>query len=344
MKLRDIVLEQLHHHETEVVPYSLKFDDEGVDLRLDAHFDSPAWRERLEPFFITCGQTNARREEHVSDTHVRDAYGAVWRTDLRPWHLEETPLKVPSFEGYDFPTIETIANPHLEETAKKMLHDYPDSFALLELGMDSRVGGLWESCWMMRGFENAMMDCVAEVDFFEELLDRLMDLFLAQVDLCKNIPADGFFLFDDWGDQRGVMIGPERWRKFFKPRYARIYEEIHAQGKYIISHCCGSPADLMPDIIEIGLDVLESVQPEAKGMNPYNLKKKWGEKISFWGGLGSQSTIPWGTPAEIHAEVRKLRREMGKGGGYVLAPAKALQPETTIENAIAVLDALTNPN
>ena len=98
----------------------------------------------------------------------------------------------------------------------------------------------------------------------------------------------------------------------------------------------------MPDVIEIGLDVLESVQPEAAGMNPYELKKKWGDKIAFWGGLGSQSTIPFGTPAEIRLEVQHLRREMGKGGGYILAPAKALQPETPTENAAAVVDAFTS--
>ena len=95
----------------------------------------------------------------------------------------------------------------------------------------------------------------------------------------------------------------------------------------------------MPDIVEIGLDVLESVQPEAAGMNPYELKRRWGDKITFWGGLGSQSTIPFGTPQEIRGEIRKLRREMSSGGGYILAPAKPIRPETPLENAIAVYEA-----
>jgi len=98
----------------------------------------------------------------------------------------------------------------------------------------------------------------------------------------------------------------------------------------------------MPDIIEIGLDVLESVQPEAEGMYPYELKKKWGDKITFWGTLGSQSTIPFGTPEEIKNEVQKLYREMGKGGGYILAPAKPIQPGTPTENTVAIFEAFTN--
>ena len=131
------------------------------------------------------------------------------------------------------------------------------------------------------------------------------------------------------------------WRRYLKPRYARIYEAAHAQGKVVLSHCCGSVSEIMGDIVEIGLDVLESVQPEADGMNPYELKRQWGDRIAFWGGLGSQSTIPFGTPQGIRQEVDLLCREMGKGGGYILAPAKGLQPETPTENAAAVVEAFT---
>jgi uroporphyrinogen decarboxylase len=109
-----------------------------------------------------------------------------------------------------------------------------------------------------------------------------------------------------------------------------------------MTHCCGSIAAIMPDIIEMGVDVLESVQPEAAGMCPYELKRQWGDRITFWGCLGSQSTIPYGTPEQIKAEIRRLCAEMGKGGGFILAPAKPLQPETPTENAVAVLEAFTS--
>jgi uroporphyrinogen decarboxylase len=94
----------------------------------------------------------------------------------------------------------------------------------------------------------------------------------------------------------------------------------------------------MPDLIEIGLDVLESVQPEATGMDPYALKHQFGEHLTFWGGLGSQSTIPFGTPDEIRREIGHLCRAMGQGGGYILSPAKALLPETPTANAAAVVE------
>jgi len=336
MTLREIVLEQIHHRRTEQVPYTLTFE-EDVAARLDRHYGDGSWRERLLPYIVSCGGIDRRESEPISDTLNRDLFGSVWRTDKRPFHLEEPGLKAPSLDGYSFPSADAFVDPQLKETAEKAMHDHPDSFTTFGLGW-----GLWETYWGIRGFENALMDCVAEADFFAELLEQLTDLYLAQVAQGADIPADAVLFGDDWGDQRGVMIGPERWRSFLKPRYARIYEAAHAQGKLVMSHCCGSVVDIIPDLIEIGLDVLESVQPEAAGMNPYELKRRWGDKITFWGCLGSQSTIPFGTPQEIHDEVRRLCREMGEGGGYILAPAKPIQPETPTENAVALIEAFAN--
>ena len=336
MTLREAVLEQIHHHPTEIVPYRLSFEGD-VAARLDERYGDTSWREKLAPYIVGCGGIDRRKSEPISDTRSRDLYGSVWRTDKRPFHMEEPGLGIPSLEGYAFPSAEAFADPNLKETAEQALRDNPDSFTIMSLGW-----GLWETYWGIRGFENALTDCVAEPDFFAALLDKLTEIYLAQVELCADIPADGIKFGDDWGDQRGVMVGPERWRRFFKPRYARIFEATRDQGKIVMSHCCGSVADIMPDIIEIGLDVLQSVQPEAAGMNPYELKRKWGDKMTFWGCLGSQSVVPFGTPQDIRDEVRRLCREMGKGGGYILAPAKSLQPETPTENAVAVVESFTN--
>jgi uroporphyrinogen decarboxylase len=214
--------------------------------------------------------------------------------------------------------------------------DRTDSYQIISIGW-----GLFEHSWRIRGFEEALSDAVLRPGFYGELLDRLTDLFVAFVDVWADVPADAIMFGDDWGFQQGVILGPERWRTFIKPRWARVYEAVHAQGKAVISHCCGSIVDIMPDIVEIGLDMLESVQPEPRGMNPYLLKRRWGDGITFWGALGSQSTIQFGSPGEIHAEVRRLCAEMGQGGGYILAPAKSLQPGTPLENAVAVVEAFT---
>ena len=349
MTPREIVLAQIRHRETTPVPFTLGFEGDVAD-RLDAHYGGKSWRDRLTPYIVRCGGIPTMDKEPLSGTGVppvlhgrdahatygRDKFGTLWRLDLRPFHLEVPAMQQPSFDGYAFPTADVFLAPGLKETVEQAKREHPGSFTLVNVPW-----GLWEHCWAIRGFENALMDCIAEPDFFEELLDRLTNLFLAHVAQCAAVPTDAIMFGDDWGDQRGVTVGPDRWRKFFKPRYAKIYDAVRAQGKLIISHCCGSVCDIMPDIIEIGLNVLESCQPEARGMNPYELKKRWGDKITFWGCLGSQSTIPFGTPADIRGEVRHLCKEMGRGGGFILAPAKSLQPETPTENAAAVVEAFT---
>jgi uroporphyrinogen decarboxylase len=204
--------------------------------------------------------------------------------------------------------------------------------------------GLFEQTWRLRGFENMLMDCIGEEDFYRALLDKLTELRLGMVAQCKDVPADAIMFGDDWGDQRGIIIGPDRWRKLLKPRWAKVFAATRAQGKYSICHCCGSNAQIIPDLIEIGLDVLESVQPEPAGMDSFELKRKFGDKITFWGCLGSQSTVPFGTPREIKARVAALCEVMGKGGGFILAPAKAIQPGTPPENSLAVVEAFATQN
>ncbi len=331
MNPREIVFEQIHHHETAPVPYTLAFEQE-IKIRLDEHYGGESWREKIVPYIARCGSVITSGNETIDDTHYRDAFGTVWRTDELPAVVVERGLKAPSFEGYDFPSIETFLDPDLKTEVKKRVAESPDAFTIVSAELC-----LWES-WYVRGFEDTLMDCVIEEDFYTELLDRMTELCLAWIKECADIPASGIMMGDDWGDQRGVLIGPERWRQFYKPRYARIFKAIHDQGKVALMHCCGSVASIMDDIVEIGLDVIESVQPEAAGMNPYELKREWGDKITFWGCLGSQSTIPFATPTELREEIRRLRSDMSKGGGYILAPAKPLRPETPTENAVALVE------
>jgi uroporphyrinogen decarboxylase len=229
--------------------------------------------------------------------------------------------------------MEEVFDPDWEERAMGVIETYHDRFVVGILGY-----GLFERTWTLRGFENILSDCILEEDFYDELVGKVAEHQMAMVERILKLPVDGIMFSDDWGYQKGVLIGAKRWRKFLKPRLAQMYQQVHDASKYTLSHCCGSIAEIMPDLIEIGLDVIESVQPEAVGMNPYELKRRFGKEITFWGGLGSQSTIQFGTPTEIKAEVQKLRREMGVGGGYILAPAKALQPGTPVENAAAVVE------
>jgi uroporphyrinogen decarboxylase len=185
---------------------------------------------------------------------------------------------------------------------------------------------------------------VEEPEFVEEMLDIQTKLILGYLEIVSDLPYDGILLSDDWCDQRGVLFGRPRWQKYIKPLMAEIIKRTHETGKFFALHCCGSFIDIMPDIVEIGMDVIESVQPEAKDNDPYVLKRLYGDKITFWGGLGSQSIIPNGTVLELKQEIKKLVTEMGKGGAYILSPAKPLMCGTPPENAVAIFEAFVDQN
>lgn len=334
MTRKQTVLDQIRHRETLRVPYTFASDEE-IAVKVDDYYGSREWRNGFTRYIVTVGAVDTDYKEDIDATHNRDAYGGIWRTDRLPWHLEKPPLSEPSFAGYEFPKPENFFRPEWKERAFETCEENSDAFLVGSLGW-----GLFERSWNLRGFETVLMDAVLHPEFFAEMLDRLTELYLAFVEYTVDLPIDAILFGDDWGDQRGVILGPDRWREFLKPRWKRIYDAVHASGKIVMSHSCGSVAAIIPDVIEIGMDVLESVQPEAAGMNPYELKAQFGDQITFWGCLGSQSTIGQGTPAEIRAEVRRLATEMPRGGGYILAPAKPLQPGTPVENAVAVVEAL----
>lgn len=339
MNPRETVFAAIRREEVHPIPVTLAMEDEVAD-RLDAHYGTDAWRSRRPRYMVGVSGFDTDIKFPAENPALRiDPYGSVWRVDRRPWHLERPALADPTLDGAAFPALERFLVPGAEAAAVAAAEAARGaSFVYANVGW-----GLFERSWTMRGFENALVDMVAEEDFYAELLDRLTDLYVQFAERACAWPVDGLLFGDDWGDQRGVIMGPELWRKWFKPRWARIFAAVKAHGRVTMCHSCGSVADIVPDLAEIGLDVLESVQPEAAGMDLASLKARYGDRIAFWGGLGSQSVIPFATPEALRAEMIRLARVGGAGGGYILAPAKPLQPETPTANAAAIVDYLCGP-
>ena len=333
---REAVLAAITHREVRPVPCVLSYEDE-VGRRLDAHYGSDNWRRSVPEYIVGVANLDTDRKLPAADPAYRiDPYGSLWRVDRRPWHLEKPGLPDPTLQGYRFPCPEEF---FIEDAGGK-LHAHVAESRKTSFMVGYTVGGLFERAWAIRGFENFLADLVEEEDFAAELLDRLTAMFLAYVGHLARLPLDGILFGDDWGDQRGIIMGPALWRKWFKPRWAAIFAAAKARGLAVLCHSCGSVVDILPDLIEIGLDVLESVQPEARGMEPAGLKARFGGRMAFWGGVGTQRLLALGTPAEIRAEVARLSWDMGVGGGYVLAAAKPLLPEVPTENAAAFVEAL----
>ena len=134
-----------------------------------------------------------------------------------------------------------------------------------------------------------------------------------------------------------MLFSPEDWRRYFKPALARLFNTAKSRGVRVMYHICGSPIAIIPDLIDIGMDILMPLQLGTKDMDPTFLKREFGKDITFWGGVDTQHLLPYGTPDEVRAEVRRLIDILGQDGGYVLASSHDLLGDVPVQNIVAML-------
>jgi uroporphyrinogen decarboxylase len=154
--------------------------------------------------------------------------------------------------------------------------------------------------------------------------------------------GDGIWAGDDFGGQNGLLISPKMWRRYFKERYRHLYAELKAVNPQVLimQHSDGAIAPILGDWIEVGMQVFNPVQPGVPGHDPEELKRRFGDRLSFWGAVDQQSLLPFGSPAEIEADVKSKIEVLGRGGGYMIAPAHIIQADTPMENVEAFISAV----
>ena len=243
-------------------------------------------RKFMTDFFVDTVQM-----QPIDKVYSIDGYGAKWRMDKCLWHLEKPTFDEPSLDLSKFPSAKKFVDPILQSKAGAIVsfNDNSEQYRLIQMGW-----GIFEHSWRMRGFENVLMDMLTDEDFYKELTGKLTELYLAMLKACEDVPADAYLFGDDWGDQRGVIMGAKTWRKFIKPCWEKIYAEVHRQGKLALQHSCGSISEIYDDLIEIGMDCHESVQPEPANHGRRVYKRKMGAQAFFLGRTGfSEHLVFW---------------------------------------------------
>ena len=208
---------------------------------------------------------------------------------------------------------------------------------------DFCVPGVYETSQKLRGYEQLACDLLIDEELITALYDRLFELqkaffkrYLSEVG--KYVQAIGYA--DDLGMQDRLQMSPQTYQNIIKPYHKKIFGFIHEQADVkIMLHSCGAIEPIIDDLIDAGVDILNPLQTRAAGMSPELLKNKYGDRITFWGGIDEQQTLPFGSRDEIEAEVKKMLEIMGKDGGYILAPSHNIQEDTKPENVIAMFEA-----
>lgn len=195
----------------------------------------------------------------------------------------------------------------------------------------------------LRGFEDWMVDLAGNRAFVEALLERTTEIEMAaneQILAAVGDLVDIVYTSDDLGGQEGPLLSPAAFRELFRPHFARLWGHIRSHSRAVLMHhCCGSIRPFIRDFVDLGVQVLNPIQVSAADMDPAALKAEFGRDLSLWGGVDTRSVMPRGTPQAVAGEVQRRLREMGRGGGYILAAVHNLQPEVPPANVLALFQA-----
>lgn len=221
------------------------------------------------------------------------------------------------------------------ESTKKAIEQYGKEKFII----GSCQCSLFEAAWYLRGLDTFMMDMASEPDYANELFDHVMKYPLEMGLKFIELGVDMVWLGDDIATQTNMMFSPDMWRTYLKPRYAELFSAFKKANKNIkiCYHSCGNLQAVVDELADIGLDVLNPIQPLA--MDPIAFKKRYGKRLTMYGTMDVQKIMPMGTPSEVQAEVKRLIDGCAGGGGFILSPAHHIQSDTPIENVEAFYEA-----
>ena len=325
------VIDAINHKTPEHVPYNIELTKE-LENKIINEIDM-----NDSPFFVWAGNHIEKcgfdKGEFIEPGIYKDEYGVVWDRSgqdkdigiIKDLILDETII-----DNYEFPKAN---QEEFEQKSKKFLEQERDTFKFAKIGTT-----LFERAWSLRGLQNLFIDFAMEEDFVQALMEKITDYNLSVLDVALEHDFDGVYFGDDYGQQTGLMMSPAMWRQFIKPQLKRLFDKAVSKNLTICMHSCGNIFDILGDLIDIGLDIYQTVQPEVYDLN--KLKKEFGADLSFYGAISTQRDLPYKTPDEMKKIIKDTISVLGKGGGYIVAPTHRVSQDTPAENIIAMVETL----
>jgi uroporphyrinogen decarboxylase len=328
---RQRVWRSIQHSQPDQVPYYFSFT-QPASHKLEAYYGTRDLDSTLDNDIVRYSIRRPGLMQEIRPGFYRDEFGVLWNrtVDKDIGVPGDYPLQRRSLTGYTFPDP---YDPRRYQGLSAFTKAHPHRFRLISYSFT-----LFERAWMLRGMPELMVDMLEAPDWVEELLDALMVFNMNVVQELLKVDADGFLFGDDWGHQGGLLFSPDLWRRFIKPRLALLISTVKGAGKATFLHSCGKVQALFSDLIEIGLDVFNPFQPDV--MDVYEIKRQFGDRLSFYGGMSVQRILPHGTPKQIRTETRRLMAEIGRGGGFIIAPSHHMPGDIPVQNMVAFIEAV----
>lgn len=319
------------------------------------YFGTPEIYEALYTFF-NIRQDNRLRELLGTDIrYINPPYNGPALTEYEDgsktniWGIVTKPMPN-EYGDYEEPVNLPYAEWKSVEEAKKFPWPDPDWYdyeALPELCSrfpdkaiaigDFSIQDFINSTAFGRGVEQVLYDIALEDPVYLYIVEKRHKFYMEYIERCLKEckgTIDIVLMGDDFGSQRGLLISPNSFDRLFAPKKKEMFDMVHSYGAYVSHHCCGSTVELFPRFIQLGMDALQTIQPQAAGMNPYSLKKQYGDKITLHGGVDVQGWLQKAALEEIEKEVTQLLEIIGRNGGYILSPSHNIQPDTPFENVL----------
>jgi uroporphyrinogen decarboxylase len=226
--------------------------------------------------------------------------------------------------------------PELYDDARTAIRAFGDEYWIVGVTQCTA----WETAWALRGFERLLMDLVEDPDLVDQILELPFRYHLAAAERLATMGVDMIWAGDDVGTQRGMLVAPALWRRHLKVRMAEFVTRVKVASPsvYIAYHSDGDIREIIDDLVEIGIDILNPIQPAC--MDPAQLKRRYGDRLAFWGSLDEQHTLPFGSPSDVRAEILHRLSTVGRGGRLILGPTHHVQLDTPMENFWAMVDTI----
>ena len=298
----------------------------------------------IDTRYVRMNPSPNRKASHEMEDSYVDEWRIVWRKFKGTLYYEpvssplEKVLTINELNKYTFPDP---CDPRrvigLREKTRSLYQQ-----GIYAIIADAPQQGIFETAFLLRGLANFLEDLALREEFATELLSRVCDYMIALYDTYLTEVGEYVqvvFTGDDVGMQNRLLISPSMYRQILKPFHNKFWRFIKQKTQaYLFFHSCGSVYPLIPDFIEMGLDILNPIQVSAKDMDTARLKDEFGGKISFWGAIDTQHVLPYGSPEEVEAEVKQRIKDLAPGGGYVLCAVHDIQPDVKPENVISMYD------